>query len=309
MIAHAYSPGVNLGQLATRIWPGGGAPTAVVSTFGSPAASTVSIGAARIGVPTISGPAMTASPISRPAISPPLPATTVVPAGIATFEANGSDDKDKTWVKATFSRSTGIPPGLRRVRNEGVRQESDIDLALTYISILDERFGRIVDVIKERRDDGSLKINIDEGKDQNASALISFKGRLNRDSEEYGEVITLGRNSTPDTLLHEIMHAIPFSMVRELFTHMDLPATPNVRHDASFFEIKRDILKNSRAHEIFSFGSECLMYDIERERGITHTFNSKMMSDIYGSWRIAGLAGVRTTFPYFMPHKNPGKAS
>jgi|GEM_PF-4385108 len=209
------------------------------------------------------------------------------------------------WVEATFVASD-VPIPLRSVRTKGIQCEADIDRALEYLAFVSPGLAKIVEVVQQRLAEGKLRIDIDWDEQDAASAQLTFQGRIDRASNEFGERIVVPGMAGPDTLLHELFHALPLHIIEPFFKRSEinkgLPALPRIDPKASFRELRQALLTHARAHETISFGAECCLYFSEEAELIRHFFNSEMMSDLYGAWLQDGLPGIEAVFPYYMTH-------
>ncbi|MBN1282870.1 MAG: hypothetical protein JXA24_03765 [Proteobacteria bacterium] len=207
-----------------------------------------------------------------------------------------------SWVDAEFGSLTDVPRELQKVRNMGIQSSGDIGRALDYLAVIDPRLAGIVEVVRKRLAEGKLKIELDWDRDDSAAAQLTFQGRVDRSSNEFGERIVLPGRAGPDALLHEIFHILPMYMIRPIFSGQRLPHLPEIDPGASFRELRHALLMHARGHETISFGAQCMLYVLELGNFIRHSFNSDMMSDLYGAWEREGLAGIAAVFPYYMTH-------
>lgn len=236
----------------------------------------------------------------------------------------GDDDADD--AKLQVHVGAAIPASIRdqlgydvvRVRTKGIRTEKDIDHAMAYLEWLLPDLRTVFHDIKMRE----ISIELGPPNLTYSYAKPTFGGMVNRNSPDYGKKIVVERGATPEVLLHEIMHALPLDHIRSIASFVygiascvhgayfrQIPKPPPVSPADSFPAIRETILENIRISEVISFGSECLVYELERARNIQPVFHSRMMSDLNDAWnnRLKGTAAggwdaIRATFPQHLPH-------
>jgi len=220
-------------------------------------------------------------------------------------QLRGEKNEEDSGRQAHFSDSAirKFYPEERRVRRNGISLREDIEPALSYLSKLHPAFERLIRHVNEH--DIPISLSGDLGQ-THSYARISFNGLVDRTAPEHGKVISIARWSTPDVVLHEILHVLPLSVIREAFRELDFPVDslefPAVDPGASFADLRRAIFENIRLNETLSFGVECLVYELERQNGVTPIFQSDMMSNLDGAWLHGRLRGIRETFPAYLSH-------
>jgi predicted unusual protein kinase regulating ubiquinone biosynthesis (AarF/ABC1/UbiB family) len=235
------------------------------------------------------------------AVSPsPLPFTSHPLFTAVSAKPSGTPDAQLSEV--IFAGDSDIPPDLRKIWQMGIRSEEDIESALDYISFLDPKLAEVVELVRERMQKGLLRIDVNPRQKENSSARTTFNGRIDRNSNEFADVISIGVNAGPDVLFHEIVHSVPLSYLAGIFEGHALPALPPLDPSASYADLYAAVSEHGRVHEVISFGAQCLFYDIEKRHGAAHTFKHEMMSKLYGAWKQAGFSGIRTMFSTYLKH-------
>ncbi len=207
--------------------------------------------------------------------------------------------------EVVYGSGSDVPAHFRNIWRRGLSTRADIELALDYIAYLDPSFSDIVDIIRGRISAGRLRIETDPSRGTGAAAELSFSGRVDRNSPDFGEVIRLGPGAGPDVLVHEIAHIIPLETLAGILKDdgiPEIPSPPHIGTIGSYEDIYRDVSENGRLHEVISFGLQSHFYDVEMRHGVVHSFGSRMMSRIYGAWRQAGFAGIRAMFTTYLAH-------
>ncbi len=225
----------------------------------------------------------------------------------------GDDDTEDEKLQVHVGAQ--IPASIRdqlgydvvRVRTKGIRTRRDIEHALAYLTWL---MPGLVIPVRAIREEG-IPIELGPPGLTYSYARPTFGGMVNRNAPDYGKKIVVERGATPEVLLHEIMHVLPLGHIRTIaslrhgaiFSH--IPEPPAVNPRGTYQAIRQAILENIRIGETISFGSECLVYDMERDRNIQPVFHSPMMSYLDDAWRNAtgrGWDAIRATFPQYLPH-------
>lgn len=235
-----------------------------------------------------------------------------------------ADAPEGVYVGALLPKgfAKNLPEGLTkealRVRCYGMEggkgakagQES-IEQATAYLTWLHPAFGKIMDAIAER----GLTPTMRQDGQNYSHTLNSFAKFLDRRAEGWGLEIQMENRATPDILLHEAAHALPLSVLREIFAEVDLGIDAQGRtitlNDLIFPKLDPagpyDILhagtvEHGRLDEVMSFSLQAFSYQIERARGITPVFHHEMMSRIDDAWQQGGFQAVRQAFAHYLPH-------